>query len=115
MFIAVEDSTTVTYIPNTNTLADQPFEIKSIVLQAGECYLVQSQQSVLIGSRDLTGSRVTSTKPIVLLSGHVRAGIPNKTSNSKDHLIEMLPPIPKWRKHYISSPLQKLLPHIMYA
>lgn len=108
MVIAVEDDTPITYVPRVSTIQDQPFESITITLNAGECYLVQAQPSSVIGARDLTGSRVTSTKPFVLLSGHVRTGIPNDSLNSKDHLVEMLPPIQHWRQHYLVSPFAKV-------
>jgi len=55
---------------------------------------------------DLTGSYITSDKPIAVFSGHERAAAPfdleyNYGDVSRDHLIEQVPPISAWGKRYI--------------
>ena len=57
---------------------------------------------------DLTGSQITSDKPIAVFSGHERAAMPdslefvyaNHPSVSRDHLIEQMPPLENWGKHF---------------
>ncbi len=73
----------------------------SIVLQKGETFLVQAYQG------DLTGTRITSDFPIGVLSGHVRTSIPDTLSiptKSKNHLVEMLPPVSAWGKEFVTVP-----------
>jgi len=106
MVIASEDVTEVTITPKVNTkggmIAGQP---TTIFLNNGECYLVQSS-SLAVGSGDLSGSSITSDKPIGVLSGHVRTSVPNflGQADSKDHLVEMMPPLKTWGKEYASIP-----------
>jgi len=66
-----------------------------VILNAGECYLVQGSPDTLIGSNDLSGTLIKSNNPIGVLSGHVRTAILQnleEPADTKDHFIEMLPP-----------------------
>lgn len=105
MVIAIEDNTTVSYTPSYTTeggvLAGQTV---SVTLNKGECYLVKSVQETR-GVGDLTGSHVTSTKPVAMLSGHCRVSVPLSSGRtSKDHLVEMVPPINLWGKDFATAP-----------
>ncbi|MDP4234851.1 MAG: IgGFc-binding protein [Bacteroidota bacterium] len=61
---------------------------------------------------DLTGSTITSDKPIAVFSGHERASIPdsleysypNHPSVSRDHIIEQMPPQEEWGKEFVVVP-----------
>lgn len=61
-------------------------------------------------NNDLTGSLIESDKPIAVFSGHVRAEIPhgflnqNSTTSSRDHLVEMLPPVNAWGYSALIAP-----------
>ncbi|MEI6090175.1 MAG: choice-of-anchor D domain-containing protein [bacterium] len=103
MVMAAYDSTVVTITPSDFTgggqLPNKPF---NVLLNTGETYLVKSLYNS--GSDgDLTGSLIKSTKPVGVLSGHVRAPMP-KSTNSRNHLVEMLPPTFSWGKSYVSVP-----------
>ncbi len=58
---------------------------------------------------DLTGSTITSDKPIAVFSGHERASVPdsleyvydNHPSVSRDHLMEQMPPQENWGQHFV--------------
>lgn len=104
MIIAPNDYTNVEITPSYRTergsLAGEPIVT---TLYRGQCFLVRSAQS-RIGIGDLTGSRIKSNLPVAVLSGHVRASVPTDSARSKDHLVEMLPPIPKWGKTYATTP-----------
>ncbi|MGE3800264.1 MAG: choice-of-anchor D domain-containing protein [Candidatus Kapaibacterium sp.] len=101
--IAAEDSTVVTIYPKTKTLTNSlPNQPTSKKLMKGEIWQVQDGGNVR-GATDLTGSRIVADKPVGLLSGHVRTGIP-WSLDSKDHLIEMLPPIKSLGTQYIVVP-----------
>lgn len=73
----------------------------TVALRRGQCYLVQSS-GIEIGDQDLTGSHIVSNKPIALLSGHQRCAVPvaGDDVDSRDHLIEMIPPVDKWGTQY---------------
>jgi hypothetical protein len=101
--IAGFDSTQVTVVPNAYTrggVARGSYYTK--VLMKGEIFQVQDG-GIIKGGSDLTGSMITSSKPVGLLSGHVRAAIPY-TMTSRNHLIEMLPPRNTFGKRYMIAP-----------
>ncbi|NQW29246.1 MAG: choice-of-anchor D domain-containing protein [Ignavibacteria bacterium] len=103
MILAVEDGTFVDIIPTQ--LTERGFSRTrpiSTALNRGQSYLVKSSNA-RNQNGDLTGSRITSNKPIAVLSGHVRAGLPAGPAASKDHLAEMLTPVEKWGKSYVST------------
>lgn len=104
MILAVEDFTEVSVVPTVRTVAGNPAGVPfTVKLNKGEVFLVKSGWT-LINAGDLTGSRVQSTKPIALLSGHMRAGVPTYDLNFKDHLVEMLFPINKWGNTHVTTP-----------
>ncbi|GBD06520.1 hypothetical protein HRbin21_00313 [bacterium HR21] len=107
MVIAAYDSTVVTFVPRVRTAGGKAAGIPhTVVLNRGECYLVQSD-STPKGLGDMTGTLVQSSKPIGVLSGHVRVSLPLNLppeADTKDHLVEMLPALPSVGKRYISTP-----------
>ena len=102
--LAAEDSTVVTIWPTVQTLngamPGQPYRRR---LNRGDIFQVQDGGESR-GVEDLTGSVVTADKPIGLLSGHVRAGVPVQYDQGKDHLIEMIPPRNTLGKRYVIVP-----------
>ena len=52
---------------------------------------------------DLTGAHITSDKPIAVYSGNKRASI--GSGPSKDHLVEMLYPVDRWGKEFLTVPI----------
>lgn len=65
-------------------------------------YTIQRQQVIYIAvlRTDLTGTKVTTNKPISLFSGHECATIPF-SSTPCDHLIEQIPPTVLWGEFII--------------
>src|SRR5205823_50680 len=53
------------------------------------------------------GSLITADKPVGVLSGHVRTSVTSDTNLSKDHVIEMLPPINTLGKRYMAVPFAR--------
>ena len=108
--IASEDSTIVNVAPSTQTLGNVRYgQIARVMLHKGQIYQVQdggeqmrSIRNQIVGT-DLTGSVITSNKPVGLLSGHVRTSIANEHW-SADHLVEMLPPRNALGKRYMVVP-----------
>ncbi len=107
MIMAAYDSTVINFTPRSTTRGGKfPSENYNVRLDKGEVYLVQSDKAPR-GLGDLTGTIVRSNKPFGLLSGHVRTAVPQTNRypfDSKDHLIEMLPPTNTWGKKFISTP-----------
>jgi hypothetical protein len=108
LIVATEDSTIVNITPTrvTDKLkpAYKPFSIK---LSRGELYQVQSGNLPnLTGQGDLTGSYITSDKPIALFSGSYSTTIPFSSINAWDHLYEQMPPVQSWGRKFVAVPLR---------
>jgi hypothetical protein len=74
----------------------------TINMRRGETYQIMGDGTTR-GEFDLTGSLITSTKPIGLISFHSRTMVPNQGSfNGRDPLYEMIPPVSAWGKKYVS-------------
>jgi hypothetical protein len=107
LLIAGYDNTYVTIRPTALTeKAKQIGNYYQVVLNKGETYLVKSFPTPK-GYGDLTGTFIQSTKPLGVLSGHVRSSIPQNLpagKDSKDHLVEQLTQLDSWGSLYFSVP-----------
>lgn len=107
MIVADYDDTQITIIPTNETEKGRPKSMPfNVTLNSGDTYLVKSAKTG-VGTGDLSGSTVRSTKPVGVLSGHSRSAVPvgqPQGHDSKDHLVEMLLPTNVWGKKYISAP-----------
>ncbi len=113
LVMASEDSTLVQFTPRVRTMKHDSAGYVSVYLMKGQCYLVQSSDSLPAGYGDLTGTIVRSDKPIGVLSGHVRTAIPVRYPDpryigrdSKDCLVEMLIPTKLWGTKYVTTPFK---------
>jgi hypothetical protein len=103
---AWEDSTVVTIKPSTVTSSGTTGTMQFLLNQF-ECVQVQADPFTTLG--DLSGSSVTSNKPVAVFGGHERAEVPvgytvPLTNNtSRDHLAEQLPPTTKWGTKFVTS------------
>lgn len=105
--VAVDSNTQVTVTPTAPT-TQSGIQTKVITLQKGEAYLFQSQYSLTSLRLDLSGSRVSSNKPVAVFAGHQRATVPVELRGqliSRDHLYEQMLPTSVWGKSYIITPL----------
>lgn len=101
--IAAQDSTTVQVWPKVDTYGGgRAGQMMEKVLMRGEMWQIQNGDPER-GRSDITGSRIISDKPVGMLSGHMRTAIPFEL-DTKDHLIEMLPPVPALGSRYIVVP-----------
>lgn len=103
--VATEDSTVVDITLRPDRSDRALGRDRRVTLRKGESYLLQARVE---NSRrdDLTGSSVTSNRPVVLLSGHRRAQVPVlSSSSSRDCLIEQLPGLETWGREIIVPPL----------
>ncbi len=99
--VASEDNTAITLTPSVATgsrLAGVPYQI---VLQAGETYRLINYDNV---EADLTGTTIHSDKPITVLGGHRCGYVPTGVGYA-DHLVEQLPPVNEWGRHFVTLPL----------
>lgn len=91
--------------PDGNVPGHDAGDTWDITMQKGQTYLVQST-GLGYGDDDLTGTKITSSKPIGFISGHQRTSIPiGATNDSKDHLCEMYPPVDRWGSEYYDMPM----------
>ncbi|MFI5202139.1 MAG: T9SS type A sorting domain-containing protein [Candidatus Kapaibacterium sp.] len=105
LIISPSDTNVVTITPAANTMTGRLAGVPwSVTLSKGQSYLVQSP-GTNGGSNDLTGSRITSTKPIAVITGHQISSVPSVGPSSADHLLEMIPSVDKWGTQYFDMPM----------
>ncbi|MGZ5246634.1 MAG: IgGFc-binding protein, partial [Flavitalea sp.] len=90
--VATENATTVTITPSVSAggrPAGVPF---NIVMNQGQTY-------ELGFATDLTGTIITSTKPIGVMGSNACANIPPNAAFC-DHIVEMIPPVTTWGRKF---------------
>lgn len=95
---AAFDGTTVTITPNIAVGARAAGVPYNVSLNQGDAYQLFSP------SGDLTGSVVTSDKPVAVFGSNLCADIPNN-DGACNYIVEQLPPVPAWGKNYLTVPL----------
>ena len=103
--IATEDNTSVTITPSNRTKlgkpADRPF---TITLDRGEVYQVIPEFRPTSKS-DLTGSTISSDKPVAVFSGHNCAYVPDQAYKACNILVEQMPPTRSWGRQFFVGTL----------
>jgi len=102
--VTITTKATTRNLPNGNAShnADEPWDV---VLKKGQTYLVQSR-GTNANVDDISGSMVSSDKPIAVISGHQRTKIAEDIeSSSKSHLAEMLLPVRRLSTRYNLLPM----------
>ncbi|MCC6289019.1 MAG: Ig-like domain-containing protein, partial [Chitinophagaceae bacterium] len=100
--VAAQNSTNVTITPTVTTgsrVAGVPY---TITLNQGETYLLRNTNAA---PQDLSGTIITSTKPIAVFGSMQCANIPQGFV-ACDHIVEQLTPTTAWGKNFISVPLK---------
>lgn len=102
--IATEDNTNVTIFPSVPTRKNKS-QTQNIILNQGDVYLVQADITLSQLHNDLTGSKITSDKPIAVIAGQQRTKLPIiGQGTSRDMLMEQLPPLNAWGRNSIVVP-----------
>jgi hypothetical protein len=99
--VATADATTVTVIPSVTTgqrVAGVPY---TFILNRGQTYQLRNTGAA---PNDLSGSLVSSDKPIGVFGSHQCANIPPGFV-ACDHIVEQLPPTITWGKSFVTMPL----------
>ncbi|MFP4368844.1 MAG: IgGFc-binding protein [Candidatus Kapaibacterium sp.] len=105
--VGTEDNTEVEITPTVLTQSGKkPGQPYTIHLNKGDVYQLQAaydprEQRL----SDLTGTFVKSNKKISVFSGHQCAYVPINVQ-ACNHLVEQIPPISSWGKHYYIGPLR---------
>ena len=93
-FVATADNTTVTVAPTISGLA--PYQVH---LNQGNTYQFQKTS----GEGDLSGTVITSDKPIGVFGGNELAEIPAGYT-AADYLVQELPPVKAWGREFATLP-----------
>lgn len=115
--IATDDNTLVEITPKALTFKGKPKnETFTVTLNKGDVYQVRSEtnrmqlRQLKISEReiDLTGTLIKANKNIAVFSGHECTYVPVGPPKIKacNHIVEQLPPISSWGKHFYVGKLQ---------
>jgi len=110
LLVGCEDNTAVTITPTQaiQIPSDLARGWTAITLAPGQSYTIslnRLQTFQFDNLVDLTGSKVTSNKPITLFSGHQCADVPVGVQ-ACDHLVEQIPPTITWGRFFLSASYQ---------
>ena len=99
--VAIEDQTIVEVTPTARTMSGKAIGIPfSITLKRGEVYTIRSYFDVNKPS-DLTGTLITSSKPVAVFTGHNCAYVPDVAYKACNILVEQVPPIETWGTEFV--------------
>jgi len=99
--VATQNTTTVTITPTVTVggrTAGVPY---NIVMNQGQTYQLRSTAG---DPADLSGSLITSDKPIAVFGSHNCANIP-RGFVACDYIVEQLPPTTTWGQSFVTVPL----------
>ncbi len=99
--VGVENNTTVTITPSETTGSRTVGVPYTINLNQGSTYQLTNTTS----SGDLSGTIISSDKPIAVFGSNRCANIPNSITLACDHIVEQLPPTTTWGESFITMPL----------
>ena len=100
--VSGEDDTFLTITPNQNVT------IGTESVKAGESVLVtlaRAETLLIAFIGDLTGTKVTSNRPISFFSGDQCTYVPHGVG-SCDQIVEQLPPVEAWGRQFATAPLK---------
>jgi hypothetical protein len=96
--VAAAEATTVTVTPSTALTDGRPAGVPfDVTLAKGDVYSMEA-------ALDITGTLVTSDKPVSVFSGSACTNIPTGYSYC-DHIVEQLAPTSSWGTKFLSMPL----------
>ncbi len=103
--VATADNTTVRIVPSTfSTTGRHPTGVPfTLTMQAGQTYQFMGGDGIS-GFADVSGTRVTSDKPVAVYGGHACTVIPFGYQ-ACDHLVEQIPPVAAWGRNFATMPL----------
>ena len=105
MIVATEDNTTLTIaVTESGSISLDNF-VTDLIPGIQYLYVVNRMQTIFIGSPDdLSGTKITTDKPLSVFSGHECARVPVDVSFC-NYLIEQIPPTAVWGKIFYTAPL----------
>lgn len=115
LITAAEKGTVVTVYPSATTTFWQPGQKIQFTLDAKQTYLLQADASSGVqGSRDLSGTYISATKPIGVVAGHGRAALsgnpqeifPTQTYSAWHGSMQTPESAEQWGTEYFSTAMQ---------
>ncbi len=100
--VSTEDNTRVSIIPNATAGSRPRGQVYTLTLNRGQTYQLRS---TVAGTPDLSGSIITSDKPIAVFGGHRCADVPDSSVDGCNYLVEQLPPTRTWGRSFVTQPL----------
>lgn len=99
--VAAQDGTEVTYVPTADTVSGVTAGTSvTKTLNKGEALPVAASSS------DLSGTPITSNKPVAVFGGNQCANIPNPSTAYCDYVVEQIPGTSTWGKDFVTVPLK---------
>lgn len=96
------NGTTVTITPSVTTAGHTAGVPYNILLNQGQTYQLAN---TVLGTADLSGTKITSTQPVGVMGSAQCANIPGGAVFC-DHICEMIPPTTTWGKNFVTVPLR---------
>jgi len=96
--VATQNTTTVTITPTAAGKTKAAGTAFTVLLNIGETYQLANPANA-----DMTGTLVTSDKPVAVFSGHRCADVPSNVGYC-DYLVEQLTDVSLWGKTFHTSP-----------
>lgn len=101
LLVGTEGGTSVTVTTSVAATGFNAGVPRTITLDALNTFLIEAPT----GSNDLTGTLVTSTKPIAVFGGHQCGNVPDSGTFACDHMVEQMAPVSTWASEFVVSPL----------
>lgn len=99
--VAASDATMLTVTPSVAVGARAARVPYTVALNQGQTYQLRSTEPG--EAFDLSGSIITSDKPVAVFGGHVAGSVPHAV-NYANHLVEQLPPTNTWGRYFVTAP-----------
>ena len=110
LLVGCEDETTVTVTPSQSVSIPQDPQMSTSVsdtVEPGttshEFVLNQMQTLLILSIDDLTGTKITSNKPLTVISGHECANVPSSESGCEPLAVHV-PPTSTWGTKFLLAP-----------
>lgn len=110
LIVGCSNNTNIIIIPTQNIRVPQNFSDPSssriMTVTAGSSFEVaiyQMQTLLISSSSDLSGTKIISTKPITVISGHECANVPRNVLYC-EHITVQVPPTNTWGKNFFLLP-----------
>ena len=101
--VAAESNTWVTITPAYATEGHPANVPYAVLLQTpGDTYQLRNTTDA---PADLTGTMITSDKPVAVFGSHRCANIPTTNQWFCDYVVEQLPPVNQWGMNFMTAPL----------